>query len=225
MKPSNDKARALLAKLEALAERGIDGEKESAMRKLAKLKTKFDFNVAPEKKTEDLFSGMFQAPSRGEIHFLTKFAAIDFDVANSIKWAIENATGLQSVYKNGGEIWVESGRSSVSKLEAIAKTISDGFLQLWDRFSKVDGVHQGDRSNFIRGLYDGMMNDEKAQGQPLPSRFEPAKKIRVKRKSLNRAPGIGLHPYSVALNMGKQIRFCVPAGDVIGSFEKQYLTN
>ena len=38
LKPANSKARALLKKLLALAERGIDGEKASAQRKIRRLK-------------------------------------------------------------------------------------------------------------------------------------------------------------------------------------------
>ena len=47
LKPANSKARVLLKKLLALAERGIDGEKTTAQRKIRRLKARFDFS-APE---------------------------------------------------------------------------------------------------------------------------------------------------------------------------------
>jgi hypothetical protein len=45
LKPANAKAQALLIKLQALAEQGIDGEKTSAQGKIARLKASFDFTV------------------------------------------------------------------------------------------------------------------------------------------------------------------------------------
>jgi len=45
LKPANAKAWALLKKLQALAEQGIDGEKISAQGKIARLTTRFDFTV------------------------------------------------------------------------------------------------------------------------------------------------------------------------------------
>lgn len=50
--PATDKARALKVKLEALAERGINGEKTSAQKKLKRLLTKYDFD-APQMRTSD----------------------------------------------------------------------------------------------------------------------------------------------------------------------------
>ena len=60
LEPANSKARALLKKLLALAERGIDGEKASAQRKIRRLKTRFDFSGPDPAETPDLFSGRFR---------------------------------------------------------------------------------------------------------------------------------------------------------------------
>src|SRR5437868_5521454 len=55
LKSPNEKARALFKKLQALAERGIDGEKISAQKKLARLKARFDFAGPDPAETPDLF--------------------------------------------------------------------------------------------------------------------------------------------------------------------------
>jgi hypothetical protein len=55
LKPAVSKARALLKKLLALAERGIDGEKTSAQRKIRRLKVRFDFSAPEPAETPDLF--------------------------------------------------------------------------------------------------------------------------------------------------------------------------
>jgi hypothetical protein len=49
----------LLKKLLALAERGIDGEKTSAQRRIRRLKARFDFSAPAPAETPDLFSGSF----------------------------------------------------------------------------------------------------------------------------------------------------------------------
>ena len=71
LKPANSKARALLKKLLALAERGIDGEKTSAQRKIRRLKARFDFSAPDPAETPDLFSGSFKRFSHGQadLHF------------------------------------------------------------------------------------------------------------------------------------------------------------
>ena len=60
LRPANPRAWALFKKLQALAERGIDGEKMSAQNKIARLKARFDFSVADPAETPDLFSGTFK---------------------------------------------------------------------------------------------------------------------------------------------------------------------
>jgi hypothetical protein len=95
--PANSKARSLLRKLEALAERGIDGEKISARRKIARLKARFDFSQPDEAGTPDLFSGNFKRS--GSARQIYSFGAHEFDVANSVKWAIESVAKIPCVYR------------------------------------------------------------------------------------------------------------------------------
>ena len=60
LEPANSKARALLKKLLALAERGIDGVTTSAQRKIRRLKGRFDFSAPEPAEIPDLFSGSFK---------------------------------------------------------------------------------------------------------------------------------------------------------------------
>src|SRR5438876_10758376 len=64
LKPANAKARALLEKLQALAERGIDGEKISAQKKIARLKSRLDFSLPDPAETLDLFVGSFKRSTK-----------------------------------------------------------------------------------------------------------------------------------------------------------------
>ena len=58
------------------------------------------------------------------------------------------------------------------------------------------------------GLYDGMMNE--VRPAMLPGRATPGKVKRPRRKEVAPLPQIALHPYSIAVGFGKQIRFSTP---------------
>ena len=74
----------------------------------------------------------------------------------------------------------------------------------------MNGVSAADRGVFIMGLYDGMMNDLRDMGQALPSRPGLRRKGRVKKSALSPAAGLHFHPYTIAVGLGRQIRFSVP---------------
>lgn len=82
----------MLTKLQALAERGIDGEKLAAQRKIDRLRARFDFDAPGAAETLDLFQGTFKQSSKAR--WIYSFSQAEFDVANAVKWAIESATGI-----------------------------------------------------------------------------------------------------------------------------------
>jgi hypothetical protein len=205
--PANAKARALLKKLEALAERGVDGERIVARRKLTRLKARFDFSQPDETRTPDLFSGNFKRSRTARKIY--SFGAPDFDVANSVKWAIESAAKIPCVYQHG-DLLAEASSSTARRLTDIAGHIANSFHALIEQFRALDGVSAGDRSVFVMGLYDGMMNETRNAGQRLPGRSQVKKVRRAKKGAATRTPGLHIHPYTVGLGLGKQIRFSAP---------------
>ncbi len=217
MKPANSKARALLAKLEALAERGIDGEREAAKHKLARLKARLNFTAPdPADKGPDLFAGKFRRGSLGvEIY---SFQAGDFDIANCVKWAIESATRIPCSYRNG-HLLAEAAPGTAAKLADIAVHITESFRSLVDKFQSVQGVNGSDRNVFVMGLYDGMMNQKREIGQRLPGRAAVVKLRKGKKQAVTQAPGLHIHPYSIALDLGRQIRFSVPVENIVAEMD------
>ena len=207
MKPANAKARELLEKLQALAERGIDGERTAAQYKLARLKARFDFSGAQPVETPDLFQGSFKRARKAL--WVYTFGVKDFDVANSVKWAIESATHIPCVWRNG-DLMAEATPGTAKKLTEIAEHIAGSFYALLEQFGGVAGVTKEDRGVFVMGLYDGMMNEARSVGQRLPSRNGLKKTRKPKRGEAPPAPGLNIHPYTVGLGLGKQIRFSVP---------------
>jgi hypothetical protein len=69
------------------------------------------------------------------------------------------------------------------------------------------------------GLYDGMMNEVRNVGQRLPSRARAMKMRKAKKGAVTRASGLHIHPYTVALSLGKQIRFSAPLEQITAELE------
>ena len=214
--PATAKARALLRKLEALAERGIDGEKMSARLKIARLKARFDFSQPAEPGTPDLFSGNFKRS--GAARHIYSFGAHEFDMANSVKWAIESAAKISCVYRHG-DLLAEATPSTAKRLTAIAEYITSSFRTLIKNFGALEGVKLGDRSAFVMGLYDGMMNETRQAGQKLPGGTPVKKTRKAKPGAVSHAAGLHVHPYTVGLSLGRQIRFSAPLEQITAELE------
>ena len=216
LKPANSKARALLKKLQALAERGIDGEKTSAQGKIRRLKARFDFSGPDPVETPDLFTGNFKRSATSRPIYA--FGPNEFEVANSVKWAIESATGIQCVHRDR-VLMAEASPAAARRLEAIALHIASSFRVLLDKFSMVGGVSADDRGVFVMGLYDGMMNETRNVGQPLPSRPGLGKRQRGRKRAAPSAAGLHVHPYTLAVGLGKQIRFSAPVEEIAAELD------
>jgi hypothetical protein len=223
MKPANTKARALLAKLERLSEPangGTDGEVANAKRKLATLKARFDFNAPDPNCAKDIFAGFKYTRRIGFAAQVFSFRPDEFDIANSVKWAIERATGVPCSFR-GGDLLAEATPSTANRLAKLAAHIAENFRALLDKLAKLDGVRAQDRTIFVRGLYDGMMNDGRKVGDKLPNRIaKPVRRLKAKKGTVATAPGLSVHPYTVALGLGRQIRFAAPIEQIAAELER-----
>jgi len=218
MNPATPKAWALHAKLFALAERGTDGERESAQLKLAKLCTRYDF-TAPPTTGGDIFSGFaFPRCNLGEAHPLIELPDADGDIASAIKWAFESQLGLAGSFRYAGaklEIRIASPASAMPGLRSLAESIGKSFARLWQEFAKTPGVESNVKRQFIAGLTDGMLNDER-RGQALPPPITDKKrKAKPTKRALTHPIGISVHPYSVAVEMGRRVRVAAPIGTIV----------
>ena len=206
----------MLKKLQALAERGIDGEKISAQKKIARLKSRLDFSSPDPTETPDLFLGSFKRSTKARRIY--SFGRNEFDVANSVKWAIEASTNIRCVYRDC-DLLAEATPATANKLMEIATNIAHSFRALLEKFSAVEGVSVNDRGVFVMGLYDGMMNEVRNLGQPLPSRSCQVKRAKMKKRAATGATDLHVHPYTVALSLGKQIRFSAPLEQIAAELE------
>jgi hypothetical protein len=216
LRPATAKARALFEKLQALAERGIDGERTAAQKKIERLKARFDFSGTRPAETPNLFSGSFQRARKARLIY--SFTPAEFDVANSVKWAIESATKIPCIYRDG-ELLTEATAATARRLKEIADHIACSFRALLTKLSGLDGLTGSDRAAFVMGLYDGMMNEARSVGQRLPGGAPLTHKRKGKKAQAARSSTLHVHPYSLAVNLGKQIRFSAPVEQITAELE------
>ncbi len=216
LKPANAKIRALFHKLQALAERGVDGEREVARRKLARLTARHDLSAPAAGDGPDLFSGRFTRSTTARPIY--SFKPHEASLASSVKWAIEAATKVHCLHR-GADLLAEATPATARRLTQISDHIAQSFRTLLDRFGALDGVSAADRNAFLMGLYDGMMNEVRPPGQRLPGGFNSRKKRKGKAGSVKQAAVMQAHPYSIAVSLGKQIRFSASLEQIAAELE------
>ncbi len=214
-KPATAAARKLRASLETLAARpGTPAEGLAASQKLKRLLARYDFAM-PDVSKEGLFAGQYR-PSTDARPVIT---LADLDIASWVKWAIEESTGIRCLFR-GCELLAQATPRTAEKLQSIGQTIASGFTGLWGLYRTFPFVTVEDRGVFLRGLYDGMMNEQKPIGERLPNRSAVNPLRKAKRRAVGHVAGIGLHPYAVAVELGRKIRFNVPLPEIANQLEQ-----
>ena len=222
--PATERARALLEKLQALADRGIDGERSSAQSKIARLKARYDFGGPSTIAANDLFFGSFKRAKKARLIY--SFAPTEFDVASSVKWAIESATKIPCIFRDG-KLLTEATAPTARRLVEIAEHIAGSFRALLAKLGATD-LSISDRAAFVMGLYDGMMNETRSAGHQLPSRAPVKRKGRRKAAEVAGSGSLHVHPYTLAVPLGRQIRFSAPVEQITAELEavmQKNLTN
>ena len=142
-----------------------------------------------------------------------------------MKWAIESATRIRCVHRSA-DLLAEATPATARKLSEISDYITQSFRALLARFCGLN-VSAADRSAFLMGLYDGMMNETRSAGQRLPGRSQSGKKRRSRKSPASEAAGVNVHPYAIAVGLGKQIRFSAPLEQITAELDvvaTKYLT-
>lgn len=215
----------MLGKLERLADPangGTPDEIAAADRKLQRLRSRYDFSKPDpaEHESLDIFSHIHRTRSPRRTAHVHTFEATDGDIANSVKWAIEQATGIPCSF-SGGALTAAVSAGTANQLAKVARHITQSFQALLDQFGKLPGVAAADRRLFVRGLYDGMMNDPRGVGERLPGGAKPqGRRPKTKKDLGERPPQLAVHPYTVALSLGRQIRFAVPTAAIAAELER-----
>lgn len=214
----------LREKLQRLCDSPVAGEAEAAKLKLKRLLARYDFDTPLEPSGPDLFAGVSVTGKNRKSQLLFTFDIADSDVAGFVQWAMEQAydveTGIRGGMQRENSIWVEAPADAMPELKRVSETIRAQFIGLWKTLREKADVEPDDRKPFMLGLYDGMMDDPRQPGQALPQRMglfskkkkkakpKPKPTADAKGKKVAHRPGLATHPYTLALELGRQIRFC-----------------
>jgi hypothetical protein len=95
-------------------------------------------------------------------------------------------------------------------LRNVAEVVSDRFKNLWRRFCETTGADSNDELGFYAGLYDGLMRETRKAGKAVPARNRSAKKSRRKAPVKSAETNVRPHVYSIALELGAEIRLNRP---------------
>lgn len=202
-KPASLAAVALRSKLEALAERGVNGEATAAKEKLSRLLKRYDFTAVAARQG-DIFAGAFRPAA-----FATPIQRIaDLDIGVQVKWCLEEATKIPCLF-HGDQLCAQADGETACRLTAAANVIAEAHERLWGKLSQTAGIVPGDRHAFFSGIFDAMFNITRTKGL-LPSRGPLPKPTRAKKKALAPAPGLTTHPYTLGRDLGADIRFSIP---------------
>jgi len=207
----------------AMEERGTKHESVTAAEKISRLKKRYDVDAppkAPEETAEDLFSEAKNIHPDASLRSLIVFKMEDSSVGNLVKWVITEAFNVKSVWRSVSEstqteLFVGAKKEDIPHLRHIAHVINERFNSLWEHFRATTSADAGDEPSFHIGLYDGLMRDPRKPGQGTPMRAPK----RTRKQTRKKAPrtddkSIRPHAYSVALELGAQIRLNRSMGDI-----------
>lgn len=225
MKPGATKAAILLRiKLRALAARGIEGEATAAAAKLTRLEARYDFSAPaiPEQQAGDIFAGI-SIPYDDEARNVATLGAQECDVAPFVAWALGSGCRIETTLRSGRDwqthVAAHVPLGSLAHVGRLAEHIATGFRGAWSCVLASSAVRAQDRTLFLRGLLDGMTGDERQSGERLRNASTPTKAPKGKRRTIV-ASGIAVHPYTLALDLGRRIRLSAPAEEIATVIEE-----
>ncbi|HYY27375.1 MAG TPA: hypothetical protein VE860_05500 [Chthoniobacterales bacterium] len=207
-------------RLLAMAERGTKHEAVVAEMKLASLRGRYDFSVSPAAATtdpeDDLFSNAARIrPDQKIRRRLIVFDMEDAPIGNYVKWVLQNGFQIDGVWRatargKATALYVGAKNEDLPALRNVAEIVSDRFKNLWRRFCETTGADSNDEPGFYAGLYDGLMGETRKAGKAIPARNRSAKKSRRKAPVKSAETNVRPHVYSIALELGAEIRLNRP---------------
>ncbi len=206
-------ARRLHEKLSEMARRGTEHEAAVAKEKLARLEARFDFLGAPAEELEDIFAAWPKPKPSHESKPLVTVPTDWQDVGNIVKWIFYDKFGIATTWKvTRGKAVVNAAAAAddLARLRPLAKTLSADIRKICTEYFGGRKTSELDRSPFLSGFYEGLMDESRATGRIVPGRSPLAKKKKKRTKFSKEPPMAALHPYDQGRELGKQMRINVP---------------
>ncbi len=207
-----------------MQEHGTKHEAAVAIAKIASLKKRYDFDISPlpngEEPVEDLFSvAAHVRPDSTGMRRLVVFEMHEAAIGNFVKWVLAEGLKINGVWRtvkgsNSTALYVGARVEDLPHLRHIASVVSERFKSLWNHFSKTTGADSYDEPSFHAGLYDGLMREPRKPGRAAPGRTPKRKRGRAAKKPAVTTDTVRPHAYSVALDLGAQIRINRSLGQI-----------
>jgi hypothetical protein len=208
--------------LEEMARRGTPHEALIAAEKLRKIQAKFDFSEVPVAYDEDDIFSSFQAVRRaGSMLEILKVAPDWIDASNLIRWILRDKLRIETAwFRNGADETLKAAihKGDQKRLRTFVAGIHKKILALCRTYFGDSSTGTLDRAPFIEGLFDGMMDLRRKEGEISPGRSPNAPKKILKRQRIaaektdHRAATV--HPYDLGWTLGKGIRLDLPAEEL-----------
>ena len=208
--------------LSEMAARGTEHEKSIAKDKLKRLEARYDFAAPADLEAGDIFEGWERPAGSHESHSVLKAKKEWLDAANLIKWVFQDKFKTSSGWRSlpdGAELMLDAGREDAARFKPFAKNLHDTIVAACTEFSRGRTVRELDRSPFLNGLYDGLMDEPRPAGTMMPGFSPVAKKKLPRRKkpAKSAAPAASaatIHPYDIGRDVGKKLRVNIPRDEL-----------
>ncbi len=204
--------------LSEMATRGTHHEKSIAEEKLLRLDAKYDFSPPEEELADDIFAGWdIPAPSQKSCEVL-KVKSEWLDVANLIKWMFQDKFQTSSSWRgspSGSQLMLQARQEDVKRLKPFAKNLQETIVAACEVFSCGRNIRELERAPFLKGIYDGLVDEPRPVGTMMPGFSPVAKKKPLRVRKLKKSePESGsaaaIHPYDLGREAGKKIRINIP---------------
>jgi len=204
--------------LSEMATRGTHHEKSIAEEKLQRLDAKYDFSAAEEPPADDIFAGWdIPAPSQNSYEVL-KVKSEWLDAANLIKWMFQDKFQTSSSWRSGpagSQLMLQARQDDVKRLKEFAKNLHGTIVAACEEFASGRNIRELERAPFLKGIYDGLLDEPRPVGTMMPGFSPVAKKkaarVRKPKKSEQKSgSAAAIHPYDLGREAGKKMRINIP---------------
>jgi hypothetical protein len=156
---------------------------------------------------------------------LMVFNMQDAPIGSFVKWVLLNGFQIDGVWRavargNGTALYVGAKKEDLPFLRHIAEVLSDRFKNLWAHFRECGGTDPNDEPSFYAGLYDGLMREARKAGKAVPARNRRGKQSRPKPAAKSTETNVRPHVYSIAVELGAQIRLHGPLERITSSLDE-----
>ena len=198
--------------LDEMARRGTTHEAAVAHEKLARLEARYDFLAKRTEILDDIFAGWGKLEKSKAVAPLVSVGSGWRDVASLVKWIFKDKFGIASSWRetpHGTDLVAGIAEADLGRIRPLAGSLLNDMIAICREFSQDSPTTELERSPFLAGLYEGLMNEPRKIGCIVPGRSPIARKNKLRTKK-NTQHQAALHPYDIGRETGQNMRINTP---------------